>query len=137
VNDLERLSLAELIGKQVKLAGEGGSTMHLSHEIHARLLVVADHAHGASAGLHELHRALYGANPTFAQILDQIMEAMDAAGVSDAQGTSGSSAEEREQEPNRARAWELRELLMERYGKLGGATKRVLDGTPRLLDGRS
>jgi hypothetical protein len=66
---------------------------------------------------------------TFTQLLDKIMEEMDAAGVADIQARS---IEEAENEPHRAAAHNYRAMLEERFEKLqaqgGGGSAKILDG---------
>lgn len=62
---------------------------------------------------------------SFLQILDRIMDEMEAAGVADAQHRS---IEESENEPHRATANDYRAMLEERVEQLSQPTQRFLDG---------
>jgi hypothetical protein len=68
---------------------------------------------------------LNGEPLSFVQLLDKIMDEMDAAGVADIQARS---IEETENEPHRAAAFDYRAILEERFEKLSGPWQRLLDG---------
>ena len=116
--DLAGMSLPNLI-ERYKAARESTAIGKLWTEIGARLMILRQHAEGHAA----MTRALDGTPMSFTQLLDQLMEEMDAAGVADVQRVSPS-----EDEPHRARAYDLRAMLEERYEKLSGPASMTLDG---------
>ena len=114
------MSLPNLIERH-KAARESTAIGKLWTEIGARLLILRQYAEGHAA----MTRALDGTPMSFTRLLDQLMDEMDAAGVADVQAQS---IEDREQEPHRARANDLRAMLEERYEKLSGPASMTLDG---------
>ena len=75
--------------------------------------------------LPEVLRALDGEPLSFVQLLDRIMDEMDAAGVADAQA---GGIQEQEDEPHRRQAFDYRAMLEERVEQLSDANQRILDG---------
>lgn len=62
---------------------------------------------------------------SFAQLLDKVMDEMDAAGVADSRHRS---IEDAEGEPHRAAAMDYRAMLEERVEKVDNRARLVLDG---------
>jgi hypothetical protein len=121
---LEQLTMEKLI-EYHRVTKESASLGDLRMEITRRLAILRQHA----AGHREMSEALDGDALPFSQLLDQIMEAMDAAGVADA---NHRSIEDAENEPNRTRAYDLRAMLEERFELLQAHNAR----SAQIMDGR-